>query len=150
MNRGKVTLYDNKLLFRDTGVVFTLKGDSLSMMTEYDFIKRESPDAKQIMNFSAERHFITRATGNSNRDRNLTKNYYNKRAILASGLKTTFLSEDPIELSDGIKLLKQEKRAGNTADMNNQEMVAIFDKLLEYKCVISGQHEKINKNFNLV
>ena len=37
MEKEKVTIYDDKLLFRDTGVVFTLKGDLLTMNTDYDF-----------------------------------------------------------------------------------------------------------------
>ena len=46
MNREKDTLYDDKQLSRDTGVVFTLKGDILSLITDYDFKKTLSPDAK--------------------------------------------------------------------------------------------------------
>ena len=91
MNGEKVTLYDYKLLFRDTVVVFTLKGDILSMITEYDFAKTESPDAKQLYDFSDKMHFNIRATGKNNRDRTLINNYYNKRSILASGLRTYFL-----------------------------------------------------------
>ena len=37
-----VTLYDDKLLFRDTGVVFTLKREILSLIIDYDFIKCET------------------------------------------------------------------------------------------------------------
>ena len=40
MDGEKVTVYDDKLLFRDTGVVFTLKGDVFSMITDYDFKKK--------------------------------------------------------------------------------------------------------------
>ena len=36
MHGGKVTIYHDKILVRDTGVVFTLKGDILSMITDYD------------------------------------------------------------------------------------------------------------------
>ena len=43
----KVTLYDDKLLFRDAGVVFAIKGNILSMKTDYYFNKTDSPDAKQ-------------------------------------------------------------------------------------------------------
>ena len=46
-----MTIYDNKLLFRDTIVVFMLKGDLLSTITDYDFNKIESPDTKQPTNF---------------------------------------------------------------------------------------------------
>ena len=46
----KLTIYvDN--FFKDTGVVFTLKTDVLSMMTDYNFDKTDSPDAKQLSIF---------------------------------------------------------------------------------------------------
>ena len=45
------------------------------------------------------------------RDRYLKKNYFNKRAILASGLRTIYFSENPNELCDKLKLFLQEKRA---------------------------------------
>ena len=131
MNGKKVTLYDNKLLFRDTGVVFTLKGDLLSTITDYDFDKTESPDAKQIINSLDEMHFNIPATGKSKRDRTLRNNYHNRRSILASGLRTVFLSENPDELCYRIKLLLQEKRGGNVSNIINEEIVALFDKILE-------------------
>ena len=49
MHREKVTIYDDKLLFRDTGVFFRLTRDVLSMITDYDFNKTDSPDANRIL-----------------------------------------------------------------------------------------------------
>ena len=46
MNGEKVTIYDVKLVFRDIGVVFTLKGGIILRITDFDFIKTDSPDAK--------------------------------------------------------------------------------------------------------
>ena len=78
------------------------------MITDYEFIKKESPDAKQITNFMDEMHFDLRSRGKGSRDKNLIKNYYNKRAILASGIsKIIFLSSDPNELCDRLNLLMQ-------------------------------------------
>ena len=143
MNGEKVTLYDEKLLFKERGIIFTLKGDFLSRKTDYDFKKTHLPDAKQIINFLDERHFDIHSKGKSSRHENLLGNFYNKRVILASGLNTISLPENPYELFDRLKLLLQEKQASINSDMNNQEMVAIFDKLLEYKCITSTQHKKI-------
>ena len=39
MKGEKVSFYGDKLVFRDTGVLFTLFGDILSMITVYDFNK---------------------------------------------------------------------------------------------------------------
>ena len=87
-------------------------------------------------------HFNTHTTGKSKRNRNLIKNYYNKRSILASGLKTIFLPDNPNERCDRLKLLKPEKRASKNFDVINQEKVAIVDKSLEYKCITPTQHKK--------
>ena len=63
---------------------------------------------------------------------------------MASGVsKTIVLSSDPNELCDRLKLLLQEKHAGNNSDIINEEIVAITDKLLEYKCISKKQHEQI-------
>ena len=42
--------------FGDTGVVFTLKGYILSMITDYEFNETNSPDAKQIVIFLDKMH----------------------------------------------------------------------------------------------
>ena len=60
---------------------------------------------------------------------------------MSSSHKTKFLSSDPFELSDRIKLLLQEKQTGNNSDIINEENVAIADKLLEYKCISKIQHK---------
>ena len=57
--------------------------------------------------------------------------------------KTIFLSFDANELCDRIKLLLQEKQAGNNSDIINDEIVAINDKLLKYKCISKKQHKQI-------
>ena len=100
MRGEKVTFYDDKLLFRDTGVVFTLKGDILSLITEYDVFKTCSPDAKQFIIFLAEMHFGIHAKRKSSRDRNLKKTNLIKKAILSSGLRTLHLSENADVLCD--------------------------------------------------
>ena len=79
----------------------------------------------------------------STRDRTLIK-LLNSPAIMASGiLKTIFLSSDPNELCDRLKLLLQEKHAGNNSNIINEENDAIVDKLLKYKCISKKQHKQI-------
>ena len=71
--------------------------------------------------------------------------------VSASGVsKTIFLSSDPDELCERLKLLLQEKHAGNNSDIINQEIVAIVDKLLEYNCITKKQHEQIIYKCNLL
>ena len=71
-------------------------------------------------------------------------NILNSPAIMASGFSNTIiLSNDPNELCDRLKLILQEKHAGNNSDIINQEIVAMVDKLLEYKCITKKQHKQI-------
>ena len=73
MHGEKLTINHYKLLLRETGVVFVLKGDIFSMITEYDFNKTDSPDAKQNINFLDEMHFDIHAECKSSRDENHIK-----------------------------------------------------------------------------
>ena len=59
------------------------------------------------------------------------------------------LSSDPNENSDRLRLLLQEKHAGNNSAIINEEIVAIVDKLLEYKFVFKKQPKQILIKCNL-
>ena len=73
MHGENVTVYDDKLVFRDTGVVYTLKGDTLSLIPDYCFNETDSPDAKKIINCFDEIHFNIHVKSKSSRDKNLLK-----------------------------------------------------------------------------
>ena len=69
----------------------------------------------------------------------------------ASGVpETIFLSSDPDELCDRLKVLLQEKHAGNNSDLINDEIVGIVDKIIEYKCISKKQHKQILNKCNLL
>ena len=150
-NTTPVTLYNNLLTFRDTDKEFELKGDLLKMITNKNFnVDLASlADKKLMYDFAKEMHFDTKAQGNkSTRDRTLIKLLKSPGLMVsASGVsKTIFLSSDPDELCNRLKLLLQEKHAGNNSDIINDEIVAIVDKLLEYKCISKKQHKQILKH----
>ena len=72
-------------------------------------------------------------------------------AIMASGVSNIiFLTSDPDELCNRLKLLLQEKHAGNNSDLINQEIVAIVDKFLEYKCISKKQPKQLLIKCNLL
>ena len=152
-NKIPITLYGNMLTFRDTNKQFELKGDLLEMITnsKYNVDHASLADKKLMYDFAKEMHFDMKAPGNKSiRDRKLIK-LLKSPAILASGVsKTIFLSSDPDELCDRLKLLLQEKHAGNNSDSINDEIVAIIDKLLEYKCISKKQHKQILIKCNLL
>ena len=148
-----ITLYGNMLTFRNTNKKFELRGDLLEMITNSKFnVDLASLSDKKLMyDFAKEMHFDLNAPGNkSTRDRKLIK-LLKSPAILASGVsKTIFLSSGPDELCNRLKILLQEKHAGNNSDIINDEIVAIIDKLLEYKCISKKQHKQILIKCNLL
>ena len=154
INKGiPVTLVSNLLIFRDSNKSFKLEGDLLETITNYDFNVDHSnqQDRKLIYEFAQEMNFNIKEKGNkSDRDKSIIR-LLKSPAIMASGVsKTIFLSSDANELCDRLKLLLQEKHAGNNSDIINNEIVAIVDKLLEYKCISKKQHKQILYNCNLL
>ena len=154
-NTIPITLHDNLLTFRDTGREFELKGDLLKMITNKNYnVDLASLQNKKLMyDFAKEMNFDTKALGNkSTRDRTLIKLLKSPGIMVsASGVsKTIFLSSDLNELCDRLKLLLQEKQPGNNSDIINQEIVAIVDELLEYKCISKKQHKQILITCNIL
>ena len=150
-----ITLYNILLTFRDTGKEFELTGDLLKMITnkKFNVDLASLADKKLMYDFAKEMHFDLKAQGNkSTRDRTLIKLLKSPGLMVsASGVsKTILLSSDPDELCDRLELLFQEKHAGNNSDIINDEIVAIIDKLLEYKCISKKQHKQILIKCNLL
>ena len=154
-NSIPITLYGNMLIFRETIKQFELKGDLLEMITNSKFnVDLASLSDKKLMyDFAKEMHFDPKASGKKpTRDRKLIKlpNSPDLMVSASGPSKTIFLSSDPNELCDRLKILVQEKNAGNNSDIINEEIVAIVDKLLEYKCISKKQHKQILIKCNLL
>ena len=147
-----ITLYGNMLTFRDTNKQFELKGDLLEMITntKYNVNLASLADKKLMYDFAKEMHFDTKAQGRKSTRDNTLITLLNSPRIMASGVTTIFLSENADELCNRLKLLLQEKHAGNNSDIINEEIVAIVDKLLEYKCISKKQHKQILIKCNLL
>ena len=115
-------------------------------MTNYDFnVSQSDPKYQKLIYESGkERNFNIKQKGRkSDRDKSMIKILISP-AIMASGFSNTiFLSSDPDELCDRLRLLLQEKHAGNNSDIVNDEIFAIVDKLIEYKCISKKQHKQI-------
>ena len=145
MKDEKVTIYDNKLGFKNSGKFFILRGFVLKMITVFKFITTDSPDANLILDFLDGIRFDTHTRSKSLRDRNVIKIYFNKRSPLSSGLEksetTILFSEEPKESFDRFCLISQEKQAENVTNRLDKEVYAKIDKLLEYKCITLTQHK---------
>ena len=62
-------------------------------------------------------------------------------AKMVSGISTNVLPENPNELRDGLNFLRQEKPAGTTFNINNEEITAIADKPIEWKYIYTKQRK---------
>ena len=110
-------------------------------------------DKKLMYEFAKEINFDLKAQGNkSTRDRTLIKLIKSPGLMVsASGVsKAKFLPTGPDELCNRIKSFLQEKHAGNNSDIFNDEIVAIADELLEYKCISKNLHKQLLLKCNLL
>ena len=98
-------------------------------------------------------NFDIKAQGNkSPRDRSFIKLLKLPGLLYsASGISNTiFFSSIGDELCDSLKLILQEKQAGNNSKIINNEIVATVDKSLQYKNKSKKQHEQFLINCNLL
>ena len=148
-----VTIFSNMITFRGTNKAFRLEGDLLKVITNYKFnADHSSPqDKKLIYEFAKEMNYDTKSTGRPSMRHTSIIKILESPAIMASGIsKTIIISSDPNELCDRLKLLLQEKHAGNNSEIINEEIVVIVDKLLEYRCITKKQHKQILIKCNLL
>ena len=144
-----ITLKDNLLSFRDTGKELKLKGDLLTMITNKNHkVDHASLSDKKVMyDFAKEKNFDLKALGMKfTRDCTLIKLLKPPGSMFSASsvTKTIFLSSLPDEFFVAVKLLLQEKQAGNKSKISNNEIAAIVDKLLECKCMSKKTKTKFN------
>ena len=148
-----VTIFSDMMVFRDSNKSFRLEGDLLKVITNYKFnVDHSRPqDKKLIYEFAKEMNYDTKSTGRPSVRHNSLVRLLDQPAIMASGFsKTIILSSDPNEICDRLKLLLQGKHGGNNSNLIDEEIVAIVDKLLEYKCISEKQHKQILIKCNLL
>ena len=148
-----VTLFSNMITFRDSNKAFRLEGDLLKLITNYKFNADHSgPQVKKlIFEFAKEMNYDTKSTGRLSTRHTFIKKILESPAFMASGIsRTKILSSDPNEIYDRLGLLLQEKHAANNSNLIDEEIVAIIDKLLKYKCISKKQHKQILIKCNLL
>ena len=125
----------------------------MKVITNYKFNVDHSnqQDRKITYEFAKEMNYDTKSTGRPSVRHESMIRLLDKPAIMASGIsKTIFLSSDPNELCDRLKFLLQEKNGGNNSNLIDEEIVAIIDKLIEYKCISKKQQKQILIKCNLL
>ena len=124
-NTKPIILNNNLSIFCDIGKEFELKADLLKIITNknYDVEVANLCNKKLLYEVSKEMHFDMKATGNQSiRDRTLLKMLKSPGILVsASGVslshKTIFLSSDFNELCERIKIMLQEKQAGENSEI---------------------------------
>ena len=147
-----VTLFTKMLTFRVSKKPFKLDGDLLETLTNYDFtFSHSNPEGqKLIYELGKKLNFNNKQKGRkSDREKSMIK-LFKSPAITASGISTIILTFDPDELCPRIKIVVQEKQAGNKSELFIKEISAIVDTFLEYKCLSKKQHKQISIKCNLL
>ena len=148
-----VTIFSIMITFRDSKKTFKLEGDLLKVITNYKFNvdHYNQQDRKIIYEFAKAMNYDTKSTGRPSVRHNSMIRLLDQPAIMASGIsKTIILSSDSNELCDRLKLLLQEKHGGNNSNLIDEEVVALIDKLLEYKSISKKHHKQILIKCNLL
>ena len=119
--------------------------------------KLNDPDLSNFITNT--QHDITKNIGmkyNLLRDMNYDLNYGDKKSNRHNFIKHLLqpqvgsrlklfvsLPSDPDELVDQLKTLYFEKVGGNDNPMLSEQIVAITNKLLEYECITTNQHQNL-------
>ena len=74
-------------------------------------------------------------------------NQYTRASRPSKSSICIFLPSDPDELVDQLKLLYFEKVGGNDNPMLSEQIIAIADKLLQYQCITTNQHQNLISTF---
>ena len=74
--------------------------------------------------------------------------YLYHQTKLGIGFSFVFLPFDPDELVDQLKLIVLEKVGGNDNPMLSEQIEAIANKLPEYECITTNQHQNIVSAFD--
>ena len=74
-------------------------------------------------------------------------NQYTRGSSPSKSSICIFLPSDPDELVDQLKLIVLEKVGGNDNPMLSEQIIVIADKLLQYQCITTNQHQNLISTF---
>ena len=143
------------LSFMDSKKSFKLDEGLLNTMTNYNFkVTHSNPQDEKlkfeigkVIKFNINRIGLKK----SNRDKSFAKLLKSPSEMVSASVvssshekkffsKIKFMFSTPNELCDWLKLLVQEQQARIYSDIINEEVVALADNFLEYKCKSTKQH----------
>ena len=172
-NPQQVLIENTTLTFLGSGNIYNLNDPDLQYFITNTQFDKQINNLDTIFNFSNDMNFNINYGDKKSVRYYFIKELYSRYQQLQSGLRSSlhdheesglqgysrsssqsytnqyvFLPSDPDELVDQLKLLYFEKLGGNDSFLLNEQIVAIVDKLLEYECITTNQHQKILSNFD--
>ena len=138
-----VNLYSKMLIFRGRNKSFKIESDLLRAIKSFNFNVTHSTPQDQKLSYEAEKekNFDIRQEGRKSNRHKSPMETLKPPAIMVSWISTLFSPENLNELCERIKFLLLEKQVGKNSVKIVDEIVAIADKLLEYKCICMKQHK---------
>ena len=152
-NPQQVLIKGSTMTF-ENGNTYNLNNPDLSYFITYTQLDKEMQNEKLIYNFLKDMKYdLNYGDKKSKRYyfiKDLINQYTNRdqQSQLGSGFNQyVFLPSDPDELVDQLKLLYFEKVGGNDNPMLSEQIIAIADKLLQYQCITTNQHQNLVSTF---
>ena len=169
-NPQQVSIKNTTLTFLGSGNIYDLNDPDLQYFITNTQFDSQLQNVNTIFNFLNDMNYnINYGVKKSMRYyfiKDLIQQYYQQSAEFSAELSTqlpnqvgsglngryanqyVFLPSDPDEIVDQLKLLHFEKLGGNDSFLLNEQIIAIVDKLLEYECITTNQHQNILCNFD--
>ena len=154
-NPQQVLIKGLKMTF-ENGNTYNLNDPDLSYFITYTQLDKEIQNENLIYNFLKDMNYDLNYGDKKSNRYNFIKSVLQPQ--IGSGLNFTgqrpanpvvcvFLPSDPDELVDQLKLLYFEKVRGNDNLMLGEQIIAIADKLLQYQCITTNQHQNLISTF---
>ena len=154
-NPQQVLIKGSTMTF-ENGNTYNLNNPDLSYFITYTQLDKEIQNEKLIYNFLKDMKYDLNYGDKKSKRYYFIKDlinqytYRDQQSQLGSGLNFIFLPSDPDELVDQLKLLYFEKVGGNDNPMLSEQIIAIADKLLQYHCITTNQHQNMHSTFGLI
>ena len=143
-NPQQVLIKGSTMTF-ENGNTYNLNDPDLSYFITYTQLDKEIQNENLIYNFLKDMKYDLNYGDKKSSRYNIIEYLFQPQ--LGSGIKFVFLPSDPDELVDQLKLLYFEKVGGNDNPMLSEQIIAIPDKLLQYQCITTNQHQNLISTF---
>ena len=158
-NPQQVLIKNTILTFLGCGNIYNLNDPDLQYFITNTKLDREINNKNISYSFLNDMNYNINYGHKKSMRYFVIKDFHNQYYQLGSGLPSyarsnsqsytnqyVFLPSDPDELVDQLKLLYFEKLGRNDNPQLNEQIIAIVNKLLEYECITTNQHQNMRSN----